>query len=134
MRVVRSNNQPAYATAGQTIKALRELRGWSQADLARYAQKHSKDETIAPKTISNIETAKHKTTLGKLAAVADAFDMEVWQLFLPLPDGMDEAQAEVYFKELKRLVEIFRQLDDDARRSVLRNARLEAEIKLSAAV
>jgi len=63
------------AIFGQRIKAFRNRRNWSQADLAEYAN-------ISPNYLGDIERGKkwpHPDTLSKLA---DAFGVKVYEFFL----------------------------------------------------
>jgi transcriptional regulator with XRE-family HTH domain len=130
MRVVHAADRGAMVVAGKAIRELRNLRGWSQADLAVYARKHSK-EKLSPKTVTNIEAGTHKPTIGKLIAIADSFDIEVWQLFIPFPTGLDEKGVEAFYRDLRRVVEYFRNADPDGRATILRVARNEQSTKLS---
>ncbi len=130
MRVVATNEPSPLKIVGSVVKTLRGLRGWSQADLATYARKHSK-EKISAKTVTNIEKGAHKTTSGKLLALADAFEIEVWQLFVPLPDGLNEKDAEKYLRSQATLARYFRNTLEPGRDGILRTARLEQQAKLS---
>jgi transcriptional regulator with XRE-family HTH domain len=68
------------AMLGQNLKAFRNRRSWSQADLAEYAD-------ISINFLGDIERGKkwpHPETLSKLA---EALDIEIYQLF------MEEEQA-----------------------------------------
>jgi len=133
MRVVATNEPSPFKIVGSVVKTLRGFRGWSQAELATYARKHSK-EKISAKTVTNIEKGAHKTTTGKLLAIADAFEIQVWQLFVPLPEGLDEVSAEKYFRSQATLARYFRNTLEPGRDGILRTARLEQQAKLSDAV
>lgn len=133
MRIVAANEPSPFKIVGGVVKTLRGLRGWSQADLAAYARKHSK-ERISAKTVTNIEKGTHKPTIGKLLALADAFEIDVWQLFIPLPEGLDEKGAEKYLRSQTTLARYFRNTLEPGRDGILRTARLEQQAKLSDAV
>jgi transcriptional regulator with XRE-family HTH domain len=63
------------ATLGQNLKAFRNRRSWSQADLAEYAN-------ISINFLGDIERGKkwpHPETLSKLA---EALDIGIFQLFM----------------------------------------------------
>lgn len=133
MRVVAANEPSVFKIVGSVVKTLRGLRGWSQADLAIYAKKHSK-EKISAKTVTNIEKGTHKPTIGKLLALADALEVEPWQLLIPLPDQLDEKSAEKYLRSQATLARYFRNTLEPGRDGILRTARLEQQAKLSDAV
>ncbi|MDO9226629.1 MAG: helix-turn-helix transcriptional regulator [Pseudomonadota bacterium] len=59
---------------GGTIKALRELRGWSQEELGWRVSSSSAN-------ISRIETGKHGPGPDVLGALAKAFELKVYELF-----------------------------------------------------
>jgi transcriptional regulator with XRE-family HTH domain len=70
-----------------TLITLRTRRLLSHEVLATRAKKFAGfGESISAKTIGNIESDRHKVTLGKLRAIAAALEVEVWQLFLPPVD------------------------------------------------
>lgn len=61
---------------GRNIEGLRKLRNWSQAELGRRAG-------VAQKTISNIEAGATSVQVDIIEAIADAFGIEVYKLFVP---------------------------------------------------
>jgi transcriptional regulator with XRE-family HTH domain len=132
MRVVSSNEKSPSEILAASVKTLRDLRGWSQADLAAYARKASK-EKVSAKTVTNVEKKAHKTTNGKVIAIADAFDVEPWQLFIPLPEGLNENAMAKYLRDQKKAVRFFRNANESGRDSILRISRLEQDTKLSEA-
>lgn len=58
----------------ETIREIRRRKGWSQADLAR-------ESGIGQDTISGIETGRHNPRPSTLRKIAQAFDVEVEDLF-----------------------------------------------------
>jgi transcriptional regulator with XRE-family HTH domain len=132
MRVVHANEPSPLQIVGRNILRLREFRGWSQRELASYARKSSK-ETLSHKTVANIERGEHKTTAGKLIAIADAFEVEVWQLFIPLPEQIGERGADSYLKDQAKLARYLRNSDPASRATILHIARLEQNAKVSVA-
>ncbi|WP_368233485.1 helix-turn-helix domain-containing protein [Anaerotruncus rubiinfantis] len=62
-----------YKTVGENIVRLRQLKGWTQEDLAHYA-----DLTVS--SISKIERGKSNPTLRTLDRIADALGVETDEL------------------------------------------------------
>jgi len=59
---------------GRTIRVLRIARGWRQIDLAQEAG-------INEKYVSDLELGRKEICLRMIAAIADAFDMSIAELF-----------------------------------------------------
>ncbi len=57
----------------KNIKKYRKLKNYTQDDL-------SFESTIPRSTIGSIETASNDITLTKINAIAEALDLELWQL------------------------------------------------------
>ena len=62
-----------YKTVGENIVRLRQLKGWTQEDLAHYA-----DLTVS--SVSKIERGKSNPTLRTLDRIADALSVETDEL------------------------------------------------------
>jgi len=62
-----------YKTVGENIVRLRQLKGWTQEDLAHYA-----DLTVS--SVSKIERGKSNPTLRTLDRIADALGVETDEL------------------------------------------------------
>ncbi len=62
-------------TRGDRVVQLREARGWTQPELAeRLTRLLDKPETVYPETLSRIERRRNETSVGMLAALAQALD------------------------------------------------------------
>jgi transcriptional regulator with XRE-family HTH domain len=89
----------------RNVKAQLAHRKWSEPDLAKAAH-------LAPKTVNNILKGRHAPQLDKLAAIADALKVPLWQLWIPELDpgiGHDET--------FPRLVEAAARLSPAQRRA-----------------
>ena len=62
-----------YKTVGENIVRLRQLKGWTQEDLAHYAD-------LMVSSISKIERGKSNPTLRTLDRIADALVVETDEL------------------------------------------------------
>lgn len=97
------------------IKRLMDQRDWKQAEVGRRAG-------LGQRTVSNVlrpETGS--TTLETLEAIAEAFRIDVWLLFLPdIPLELMQAPS------LGKLVDNYVHASPEARRSVDRIAEVEA--------
>lgn len=72
-------------TLSANVKQLMTLRGWTQMDLAQYAN-------IAQKTVSNILNARSDIQLDILDKIARAFGLNLWHLIMPnLPDDLAQS-------------------------------------------
>jgi transcriptional regulator with XRE-family HTH domain len=86
---------------GDVIKALREARGWTQAELARKSG-------LQPAHINQLESGKKKnSTQRTLEALAKAFEMSLSELMRALgvggdspPDTMRDMIIDAEFREL----------------------------------
>lgn len=65
--------------AGQRVRALRDARGWSQADLAYQAK-------LSIKTISRFENGHHDGRRGTVRALAEALNVTEVDILGPPPD------------------------------------------------
>lgn len=73
----KSERQHAHLSAGKTIAMLRELKGWTQADLAKHSG-------IAATNISSLENGR--MDLGKQRAIALAKAFNVHPATIMFPD------------------------------------------------
>ena len=78
---------------GLRVKSLRGSKGWTQEYLAEKMD-------ISPNYLSSIERGKENPTFGTLAKFADAFNVEMWELF---DFGHEVSQSELR-KTMNRLV------------------------------
>lgn len=62
-------------TVVMNIKKMREVRGWNKAELAKRCEVHQS-------YISKIESADRYIGLESIEKIADAFEVEVYELFL----------------------------------------------------
>lgn len=63
-------------TVSHNLRALLDMRKWSEHDLA-------KASGIAQKTINNILTGKSACTVDTAGALAKAFNLQAWHLLIP---------------------------------------------------
>jgi transcriptional regulator with XRE-family HTH domain len=119
---------------GQRLREERQLRGWSQRDLAR-------ETGVNPDTISGIETEQHEPRPSTLRKLAEGLGLEVRDFFaepaLPkakAPDAgqLDQAKRREWFEELLRAAQPLAEQSDEtialARESAERQARGEPPI------
>lgn len=76
---------------GQRVRHLRNVRGWSQTDLAN--ELGARGFTMHQTTLAKLEGASRPTRLNEVAALAAAFEVELVDLVQPIPD--DEAKSAV---------------------------------------
>jgi transcriptional regulator with XRE-family HTH domain len=80
MRINKSNfkaaRQHAVLTTGEVIKMLRELKGWTQEDLAKYS-------SINAKNISMLENAKLEIGKKRAEQLAKAFNVHPAIIMFP---------------------------------------------------
>jgi transcriptional regulator with XRE-family HTH domain len=109
---------------GHEVKRLREERGWSQAKLAVEAD-------MSVSGVSMIENGQRNLTTTTLAKLANAFSVEVADLFpkgqLPLPEG----GAAKYLVSAEDLAKMFRNLARRGQRIVERSVSEGASEELS---
>jgi transcriptional regulator with XRE-family HTH domain len=119
---------------GQRLREERQLRGWSQRDLAR-------ETGVNPDTISGIETEQHEPRPSTLRKLAEGLGLEVRDFFaepaLPkakAPDAgqVDQAKLREWFKELLRAAQPLAEQSDETialvREAAERQARGEPPI------
>ena len=119
---------------GQRLREERQLRGWSQRDLAR-------ETGVNADTISGIETEQHEPRPSTLRKLAEGLGLEVRDFFaepaLPkakAPDAgqLDQAKRREWFEELLRAAQPLAEQSDEtialARESAERQARGEPPI------
>jgi transcriptional regulator with XRE-family HTH domain len=80
----------------QTIKRLRIIHEMTQKDL-------SEKTFISRSQLCEIERGKAKGSLDTLAAIAKAFDLELWQLFWVHENSNDAMSVLVKLNEIKSL-------------------------------
>lgn len=91
---------------GKAIRKLRELRNWSQDELA------FRSGTSAA-NISRIENGKHGAGEALLEALAKEFDLKIYQL-IAMAEGIDSPKLEpIPNPEEDSLLSIFRQMDSE---------------------
>ena len=91
---------------GTAIKHLRELRGWSQEELAHRAG------TAAP-NICRIEAEKHGPSIGLLGKLAVAFELRSYQL-MALAEGVDLPDIpQDYIEGEALLLRLYRELPEE---------------------
>lgn len=97
-------------------------KGLSNAKVAALAARAGHETDIA-KTVSNIERQEHGVGINNVVTVADALEVETWQLFLPgVPKGNPHSPNER--TELDWLVRTFLSLEHDSRRTLLADVQL----------
>jgi transcriptional regulator with XRE-family HTH domain len=94
-------------SVGQRLKEERQLKGWSQRDLAR-------ETGVNPDTISGIETEQHEPRPSTLRKLAEGLGLEVRDFFrepaVPLAEAPGEAGPESEYSKEDRL-EILRRIE-----------------------
>lgn len=102
---------------GDTIRELREQRGWSQSDLAERCGTFQQ-------TIGRYESGTHEPKASMITALSAAFGVTVSYLLGmdddPNPHGVDLAADEW------RLISCYRAADDRGRANILATAEREA--------
>lgn len=74
---------------------------------------------FTPKTLYNMARGDHSPTLEKLQQVADAFDIEVWQLLLP-----DFHAGLLLDPQIGRVMRAYAKADDEGKEMFSRTASL----------
>ena len=98
-------------TVGRRIAEQRRLAGFSQARLAERLN-------LSPETISRLETASAMPSIGRLASIADALEIELEQLFRTRKTGdpRDRAIERLVWLMSRRTAEDVEMLIDIAAR------------------
>lgn len=98
---------------GRNVKMQMTHQELSTAELAKRAG-------ISPKTLNNLLNGRHAPQLDVLAKIADALEIELWQLWLPeFPIDLKHDDT------FPRLVQTASQLSPEALKAVARVADLE---------
>jgi transcriptional regulator with XRE-family HTH domain len=109
-------------SVGQRLKEERQLKGWSQRDLAR-------ETGVNPDTISGIETEQHEPRPSTLRKLAEGLGLEVRDFFrepvVPLAEAPVEAGPELEYSKEDRL-EILRRIEM-AILSIVQQSHLDLE-------
>lgn len=109
---------------GKAIKQLRTERKWNQETLA---EKINVDKG----NISRYESGKQSPELDKIVMLANAFDVEVWELFAKAQGvnvdnlGFKKLQAEFTINEFKQFTEFFQKVEQLKQDSKLNNQHLK---------
>jgi transcriptional regulator with XRE-family HTH domain len=101
------------------FKMLREQRGWSTYELARFSK-------LAQKTIWKIENEDVAFSLETAEQLARAFGYELWQLLIPLTDEIDSTKLKTLTKGLTHLISNYSQTDAEGRVFLEQMAEREA--------
>jgi transcriptional regulator with XRE-family HTH domain len=104
----------------RNLRALRAAADMSQEALARRAG-------ISQRAVSNAERAEQSPTLDTLAALAKAFRVPTFALFLDSPDIVEQAPR------IGKIVHLYQQLAADGRAQVARVAETEARYQATTA-
>ena len=100
---------------GRNVNAQLTHQGLARSDLAKKAG-------ISPKTLYNLLNGRHAPQLDVLTKIADALEVELWQLWLP-EFPADMAHDDTF----PRLIETASKLTPAALKAVARMADLELE-------
>ena len=99
----------------RNLKLLIEVSGYTDALVAERAG-------VSPKTIGNIKSRRHKTSLDTLDAIAKVFGLTYWHLIMPnLDRDMLKSPA------ISKLMDTYIHLNSTGRANVERVADMEAK-------
>lgn len=99
----------------KNLKMLIEVSGYTDALVAERAK-------VSPKTISNIKSSRHKTSLDTLDAIAKVFGLTCWHLIMPnLDRDMLKSPA------ISKLMDTYIHLNATGRANVDRVADMESK-------
>lgn len=110
---------------GRRVKAMRQIKGWTQAELAD--QLAAQGLSFSQATIAKLEGAKRPTTVAELSTLAKVFDQDPSDLLIDyeLPEGLpeyaaDERAERAAKKQLDRAVSEYLWAQDALSRSAQR--------------
>lgn len=102
------------------FKMLREQRGWSTYELARFSK-------LAQKTIWNMETGEVGFSVDTAERLARTFKYELWQLLIPLDLKLSSSEFKTLTEELWDLINHYSQTGTEGRAFVRQIAEREAQ-------
>lgn len=103
-------------TVVMNIKRMREIKGWNKSDLAIKCE-------VDPSYISRIENADRYIGLESIEKIAEAFGVEVYELFLP------KTSKEYENQHLSDLIDSFHPLKKEMIMTMINACKVEQEME-----